>query len=126
PISGPFVGGLITENLSWRWVFYVNVPFGIVCTLALWLLLSDNRAPRKPFDLFGFVLLAAALASLQLMLDRGTQKDWFDSTEIILEAGIAAATFWMFTIHTLTSRAPLLARSLFLDRNFMMAIGLML
>jgi DHA2 family multidrug resistance protein len=126
PISGPFVGGLITENFSWRWVFYVNVPFGIICTLALWLLLSQNKAPRRRFDVFGFVLLATALATFQLMLDRGTQKDWFDSPEIILEAGVAAASFWMFLIHTMTDRSPLLPRSLFMDRNFIMAIGLML
>ena len=126
PISGPFVGGMITENLTWRWVFYVNVPFGIICTLALWLLLAPAKAPRKRFDLFGFVLLATALASLQLMLDRGTQLDWFDSREIVLEAGVAAATAWMFLIHTWTGRSPLLPRSLFLDRNFIMAMALML
>jgi len=126
PISGPFVGGFITENMNWRWVFYVNVPFGIICTLALWLLLSQSKAPRKRFDAFGFVLLAAALASFQLMLDRGTQKDWFDSTEIILEAGIAAASIWMFAIHTWTARSPLLPRGLFLDRNFVMTMALML
>jgi DHA2 family multidrug resistance protein len=112
--------------MNWRWVFYVNVPFGIICTLALWLLLSQAKAPRKRFDAFGFILLASALASFQLMLDRGTQKDWFDSTEIVLEAGIALASVWMFAIHTWTARAPLLPRGLFLDRNFIMAMSLML
>ena len=67
------------------------------------------------------LLLALALASFQLMLDRGTQRDWFHSTEIIIEAGVAFGGLWMFVIHTLTSRAPLLSRSLFRDRNFVAA-----
>jgi DHA2 family multidrug resistance protein len=126
PISGPVLGGIITENLSWRWVFYVNIPFGIFCVTALWLLLDPGKPARRPFDLFGFALLAIAFASLQLMLDRGTQLDWFDSLEIKLEAAVAVATFWMALVHTLTARAPLIPRALFRDRNFAMATGLTL
>jgi DHA2 family multidrug resistance protein len=118
PISGPIVGGWITDSFNWRWIFYVNVPIGITCALALWLLLAPGKGASRRFDMFGFALLATAVASLQLMLDRGTQLDWFDSTEIILEAGLAIATFWMFLVHTMTASTPLLPRALFRDRNF--------
>jgi DHA2 family multidrug resistance protein len=126
PIMGPILGGWITQNFSWRWVFYVNIPFGLFSTAALWLLLPAGRAGTRRFDMFGFALLATALASMQLLLDRGTQKDWFDSTEIIIEAGLALSTFWMFVVHTITARAPLLPRALFRDRNFIIANGLTL
>jgi DHA2 family multidrug resistance protein len=118
PISGPFIGGWLTDNFNWRWVFYVNVPFGIVATTLLWLLLDSGRTATRRFDMFGYALLATALASFQLLLDRGTIRDWFDSIEIVIEAGIAAAAFWMFVIHTLTARDPLIPRALFRDRNF--------
>jgi DHA2 family multidrug resistance protein len=124
PISGPVLGGIITESFNWRWIFYVNVPFGILCTAGLWLMLEPGKAPARKFDAFGYILLAISFAGLQLMLDRGTQKDWFDSTEIILEAAIATGAFWMFLIHTLTTSRPLIPRALFRDRNFMMGTGL--
>jgi DHA2 family multidrug resistance protein len=118
PISGPFIGGWITESFNWRWIFYVNVPIGLACTVALWLLLDPGRGARRRFDMFGFSLLATALASLQLLLDRGTLLDWFDSTEIVIEAGITLGAFWMFIVHTMTAPAPLIPRGLFRDRNF--------
>jgi DHA2 family multidrug resistance protein len=124
PISGPVLGGIITESFNWRWIFYVNVPFGIICTIGLWLMLESGKAPARKFDIFGYITLAISFAAFQLMLDRGTQNDWFDSTEIILEAAIAAGAFWMFMVHTLTTSQPLIPRALFRDRNFMMGTGL--
>jgi DHA2 family multidrug resistance protein len=118
PILGPIVGGWLTDSFNWRWIFYINLPVGIVSGIVLWFLLDDSKSPLRRFDMLGFGLLALALASFQLMLDRGTQRDWFHSTEIIIEAGIAFGGLWMFVIHTLTSRAPLLSRTLFRDRNF--------
>jgi DHA2 family multidrug resistance protein len=118
PIMGPIIGGWLTDSFDWRWIFYINLPVGIVSGIVLWLMLDDGQSPRRRFDMLGFGLLALALASFQLMLDRGTQRDWFHSTEIIIEAGIAFGGLWMFVIHTLTSRAPLLSRVLFKDRNF--------
>jgi DHA2 family multidrug resistance protein len=126
PIMGPILGGWITQNFTWRWVFYVNIPFGVFSTAVLWWLLPTGRAASRRFDLFGFALLATALASLQLLLDRGTQKDWFDSTEILIETGLAVSALWMFVVHTITAPAPLLPRALFRDRNFIIANGLTL
>ncbi len=118
PILGPIIGGWLTDSFNWRWIFYINLPVGIVSGIVLWFLLDDSKSPLRRFDMLGFGLLALALASFQLMLDRGTQRDWFHSTEIIIEAGMAFGGLWMFVIHTLTSRAPLLSRVLFKDRNF--------
>ena len=121
PIFGPVVGGWLTESFNWRWIFYINVPIGIVCTGGLWLLLDPGRVIARRFDVAGFAYLATGLAALQLMLDRGTQLDWFDSTEIWIELGLTIGAFWMFTIHTLTAREPLIPRALLTNRNFMTA-----
>jgi DHA2 family multidrug resistance protein len=126
PIMGPILGGWLTDALNWRWVFYINVPFGILCTAALWLLLPAGKARSRRFDMAGFAMLATSIAALQLLLDRGTQLDWFDSKEIVIEAGLALGAFWMFVVHTLTARAPLIPRALFADRNFMISAGLTL
>jgi DHA2 family multidrug resistance protein len=122
PILGPVLGGWLTDNYGWRWVFFINVPIGIVAAIGIWLLLDKTRLARRSFDLIGFALLGLALASLQLMLDRGSQRDWFDSTEILIEAGLAVGALWMFVVHTLTTPAPLLSLALFRDRNFTIAI----
>lgn len=122
PILGPVLGGWLTDEYGWRWVFYVNVPIGVVATVSIWLLLTDARLARRPFDLIGFSLLALALASFQLMLDRGSQKDWFESTEILIEAGLTLAALWMFVVHILTSRSSLLPLALLRDRNYVVAV----
>jgi DHA2 family multidrug resistance protein len=118
PIMGPVAGGWLTEWIDWRWCFFVNVPFGILCFLGLYALLPEKPLSRRNFDLFGFALIALGLAGLQLMLDRGQHADWFASTEIWVEAAIAVCGLWMFTVHTLTSRKPLFSPELFADRNF--------
>ncbi|MBA3896941.1 MAG: DHA2 family efflux MFS transporter permease subunit [Sphingomonadaceae bacterium] len=122
PIMGPVLGGWITDNYDWRWVFYINVPIGTAAAFASWALLADVERKARPFDLFGFLLLAAALSSTQLMLDRGVQLDWFDSTEIWIELAIAVGAAWMFVVHTATRAVSLLPRALFADRNFVTAI----
>ena len=126
PIMGPILGGWLTDALNWRWVFYINVPLGIPCTIGLWLFLPAGKARTRSFDMAGYAMLAIAIAALQLLLDRGTQKDWFDSNEIVIEAGLAIAAAWMFIVHTMTARAPLIPRALFADRNFMISAGLTL
>jgi DHA2 family multidrug resistance protein len=107
PILGPVLGGWLTDSFNWRWVFLVNLPIGAVA--ALMLLRYMPKSPKSPhkFDLTGFALLGLALGSLQMMLDRGGQLDWFQSWEIWVEAGLFAAAGWMFVVHTMTARAPI-------------------
>ncbi len=118
PILGPVLGGWLTDSYNWRWVFLVNLPVGIVCTLMLLRFLPTTAIVRRKFDALGFILLAFAIGGLQMFLDRGEQRDWFESWEIVVEAGIAIGAFWMFVVHTLTAKGPLFERGMFADRNF--------
>ena len=122
PILGPVLGGWLTENYSWRWVFLVNLPVGVVCTLLLIRTLPKGEITRRGFDLFGFALLAVALGAFQLMLDRGHQLDWFESWEVWIEAALAASCAWMFVVHLATARQPLFDPKMFADRNFSFAL----
>jgi MFS transporter, DHA2 family, multidrug resistance protein len=126
PILGPTLGGWITENYSWRWVFYINLPIGILAFVGISLFVAETRRRNDaPFDLFGFSFLGVAVGALQLFLDRGEQKDWFGSTEIVVEAGVAAVALWVFIVHTATARRPFLDPALLKDRNFVAATVLM-
>ena len=118
PILGPVLGGWLTDNYNWRWVFLVNLPVGILCILIMSQFMPEGERHKRRFDMFGFALLAIALASLQFCLDRGEQKDWFSSWEIIIEGGLAIATGWMFLVHMITTDHPLFDRAMFKDRNF--------
>lgn len=119
PILGPTLGGYITEISNWRWVFFINLPLGLIAMTGVWAFLDEYRSTGDTyFDRFGFATLIIAIAAFQLMLDRGETKHWFDSTEIILYAGIAALAFYMFVVQTVTARKPFVSRALFLDRNF--------
>lgn len=118
PILGPVLGGWLTDNYNWRWVFLVNLPIGIICTLLLLRFMPAAQKHKRRFDVLGFALLAVALGALQLFLDRGQQEDWFDSWEIIFEAGVALAAAWMFVVHVMTAKNPLFERQMFTDRNF--------
>ncbi|MBM3647112.1 MAG: DHA2 family efflux MFS transporter permease subunit [Alphaproteobacteria bacterium] len=125
PIVGPSLGGWLTDEFSWRWVFYVNLPVGLLCTFGILALVRDSAHDRRrPFDMLGFAFLAIAIGSFQLMLDRGQQLDWFDSIEIVIEGLVAAVAFAMFLIHMLTGSHPFLSRDLFADRN--LSVGLIL
>ena len=125
PIMGPIIGGYLTENFSWEWIFLINVPIGIVAFVMLWTLLPSRPVSRRKFDLFGFVLFAIFIAAFQLMLDRGNSEDWFESWEIIIEFGLAAGALWMFAIHMATAKNPFLSRELFSNRNLVTAMLLM-
>jgi DHA2 family multidrug resistance protein len=118
PILGPVLGGWLTDNYNWRWVFLVNLPVGIICWLLMARFMPKTEPHERKFDMFGFVLLALALAGLQLFLDRGEQNDWLSSWEIRLELGLAIAASWMFVVHMVTSKHPLFDRAMFKDRNF--------
>jgi DHA2 family multidrug resistance protein len=118
PILGPVLGGWLTDNYNWRWVFLVNLPVGILCTLIMLRFMPKTETHRRTFDGFGFALLAIALGALQLFLDRGEQKDWLQSWEIRVELGLAIAAAWMFVVHLVTAKHPLFERGMFADRNF--------
>ena len=118
PVLGPSLGSYLTDAFSWRAVFYVNVPFGVLAVLGVLAYMpGGDKQTRARFDAFGFVLLSIAIASLQLMLDRGETRDWFSSTEIVAELVLAALCFYLFVVHLLTSPAPFLRPAMFLDRN---------
>jgi DHA2 family multidrug resistance protein len=118
PILGPIVGGWLTENVSWRWDFYINVPIGALTCIGMTIFLPETRRVAARLDWFGFITLSVATAALQLVLDRGEELDWFASPEIILEAITAAGAFWLFLVHTLTVRDPFIKPAMFRDRNF--------
>jgi DHA2 family multidrug resistance protein len=125
PILGPVLGGWLTDSYNWRWVFLVNLPVGVICFFLMATFMPTTETHKRRFDLFGFSLLAIGLASLQMFLDRGNQKDWFDSWEIIIEACLAIGSFWMFLVHTITAEHPLWDREMFADRNFASALVFM-
>lgn len=126
PISGPFIGGYLTEALSWRWVFYVNLPIGIPALVIIWLLLPSRPIIERKLDVFGAVWLAVSLCALQLMLDRGQSKDWLESPEIVIELIIALSAFWIFLIHSRSVDHPLFNRRMMSDPNFLSGLGFML
>jgi DHA2 family multidrug resistance protein len=124
PILGPALGGWLTEAYNWRWVFYVNLPVGILTFLGLSAYLHRSDAQRGLyFDWLGFLALALSIGALQMMLDRGEQLEWFDSREIVIEAAVAAAGAYVFIAHTFTAERPFLDLRLFRDRNFVAGIA---
>ena len=127
PIVGPTLGGYLTETYDWRWVFYVNLPFGLLAFTGLWLFLDNNGLrQRSSFDWTGFLVLSIGLAGLQLMLDRGELLDWFGSTEIIVETVLAVLGIYLFIVHTFLAEKPFLSPRIFLDLNFLAGFLLML
>ncbi|MEA3015272.1 MAG: transporter, family, multidrug resistance protein [Sphingomonadales bacterium] len=132
PILGPVLGGWLTDSFNWRWVFLVNLPVGVLAAVLMIRFLPATPKAERRFDLFGFALIALALAGLQMMLDRGANLDWFESWEIWIECGLAIAGAWMFVVHMFTGREPIFDTAMFKDRNFsaglvMMAVmGIML
>ena len=133
PIMGPTLGGYLTENYSWHWVFLVNLPVGILTVIGLLVFMDETkRHAHLRFDWFGFLALAAGIGSMQLMLDRGEQLGWFGSPEIVAELIVSIAGFYYFFAHSLTTSEPFVRFAIFRDRNFligcffMVIMGLML
>lgn len=119
PICGPILGGWLTEAYSWRWVFYINVPFGILTAIGLVALLRETpRNTAARLDWLGFATLSLAIGSLQMLLDRGETLDWFSAREIIIEAVVAGLAFYLFVVQLFTAPRPFLSPRLFADRNF--------
>ena len=126
PIMGPTLGGWLTDSYSWRWVFFVNLPFGILTTAGLWIFMSETPTRRDvPFSWFGFLSLSLGIGSLQMMLDRGEQLGWFESPEIIIEAILSVVGFYFFLADCFTSERPFISVRIFRDWNFSIALVFM-
>ena len=119
PVLGPVLGGWLTQTYSWRFVFYINLPIGILAFIGMSTFLTDTaRNMTAKLDWFGFGTLSLTIGALQVMLDRGQELDWFGSGEIVIEAIIAASAAYLFLVHTFTGKQPFVRPSLFRDRNF--------
>jgi len=133
PIIGPTLGGWLTEDFSWRWVFYINVPIGILAFLGIWTFMDrDDGGRQRPFDFLGFGALVLFIGGFQLVVDRGPTQDWFDSREIWIETAICAVGLWIFIVQTVTAEHPFFHRDLAKDGNFVgttlfgMVVGVLL
>ncbi|WP_153447313.1 DHA2 family efflux MFS transporter permease subunit [Vibrio algicola] len=123
PILGPSLGGWLTEYYNWRWVFYINIPFGALAWFGIAAYVKETSLDAKrKFDMFGFALIAVAIGSLQLFLDRGESQNWFSSMEIVIECALAAITLYMFLVHMFTAKKPFLEPTMFKDRNFVVGV----
>jgi len=119
PVLGPVLGGWLTENYTWRWVFYINLPIGALAFLGITRYLPETaRDVGAKLDWLGFATLSLGIGALQVLLDRGEQLDWLGSGEILVEAIIAASAFYLFVVHTFTADEPFVRPGLFRDRNF--------
>ncbi|PWW07592.1 DHA2 family efflux MFS transporter permease subunit [Mangrovibacter plantisponsor] len=123
PIVGPITGGWITDNYSWPWIFYINVPIGIFAAVAVWSQLRDRKEETQslPIDYIGIALLVLGVGLLQVVLDKGNDEDWFSSTPILVMSIVSAISLITFVIWELDERHPIVNLRLFKDRNF--AIG---
>jgi MFS transporter, DHA2 family, multidrug resistance protein len=120
PVVGPVLGGWITDNISWPWIFYINVPVGIVAALATWAIYHKRETPtaKVPVDAIGLSLLVIWVGAMQVMLDKGKDLDWFNSPMIMTLAAVAIVGFAVFLIWELTEDHPIVDLSLFRRRNF--------
>ncbi|MGE0665060.1 MAG: MDR family MFS transporter [Sphingomonadales bacterium] len=119
PIIGPTLGGWLTESYDWRWIFYINVPFGVMSFVGLLLFSQDTPLDRdRRFAGYGYAVLAIAILSFQLMLDRGERADWLESPEIVMWLALAGIGSFLFIHHMVFSKNPFLSRDILKDRNF--------
>ncbi len=124
PILGPTLGGWLTETFDWRWVFYVNLPVGLLALAGMIAFLPRTPQRRRSFDFFGFAMLSLAIGALQLLLDRGEQVGWLDSPEIWIELGIVVSGLWAFVLHITGRRDAFIDPKMFRDRNLLTALGM--
>ena len=118
PIIGPTLGGYLTESFNWRWVFFINLPVGIIALLGCAAYLPKSVTRMRRFDFFGFAMLSIGIGALQLMLDRGAEVDWFSATETWIYLFLCLTGMWVFVIHILGAEKPFLEPRMFLDQNF--------
>jgi DHA2 family multidrug resistance protein len=124
PIIGPILGGLISDNASWPWIFFINVPVGIVALLLVYSTLHKMESPRRrpPLDMVGLVLLGLWVGTLQVFLDLGTDENWFESSLIIMLAAIAVVGLVVFVVWELGDEHPIVDLTLFRNRNFLVGV----
>jgi len=119
PILGPTIGGWLTESYNWRWVFFINLPIGIMAALGIIAFLPETKIDKsRKFDVMGFLFLSFFLCGMQLMLDRGQTKDWFSEPEIVIEGLVAVLAFYLFVVHILTAHKPFIDPAMFRDSNY--------
>src|SRR5688572_19034205 len=132
PILGPSLGGYLTEFYSWRWVFFINLPLGILSFLGLMLYLPESQRLERPFDKIGFLTLSICIACIQLILDRGEQAGWLDSLEIQIYVALILSTVWMYIVHSHRVAHPFVSPGMLRDSNyrlglfFMFVVGMIL
>jgi DHA2 family multidrug resistance protein len=121
PVAGPLLGGWITDNISWPWIFYINLPVGLFAVGLTWLIYRDRESPRKklPVDTIGLALLVVGVGALQIMLDKGKELDWFGSSEIVTLAVVAALGLALFVVWELNEKHPVVDLHFFGRRNFL-------
>ncbi|MNF44348.1 Multidrug export protein EmrB [compost metagenome] len=123
PVLGPMLGGWLTDNLSWRWVFFINLPIGLLALFGMSKYVRETPPDKHArLDWMGFGSLSVAILAFQLFLDRGEQLDWFSSGEILIEAAVAFAATYVFLVHTFTAKKPFISPALFKDRNFSVSL----
>jgi len=121
PIIGPTLGGYLTDEFNWRWVFLINLPVGLLAFAGIAATVTRDRpGAKRPFDALGYLLIALSIGALQLCLDRGNIKDWFSSGEIVIEASFFVICLYMFIVHSLTTEHPFFTPALFRNRNFVL------
>ncbi|HEY1327638.1 MAG TPA: DHA2 family efflux MFS transporter permease subunit [Casimicrobiaceae bacterium] len=120
PVVGPVLGGWITDNIAWPWIFYINIPVGLVAAAVTWLIYRHRETPthKLPIDAVGLGLIVIWVGALQVMLDKGKDLDWFGSTAIVTLAIVAIVGFVLFVIWELTDSHPVVDLRLFARRNF--------
>lgn len=124
PVVGPLLGGWITDNISWPWIFYINVPVGLLAAFLTWSIYRERETPtaKLPIDGVGLALLVIWVGALQIMLDKGKELDWFASGEIQLLGVTALVGFVFFLIWELTEEHPVVELRLFARRNFLFGV----
>jgi DHA2 family multidrug resistance protein len=126
PILGPTLGGYLTEMYNWRFVFYINLPFGVLATIGLMIFMPRSHPNfNMRFDWIGFAVLSLGIGGLQMMLDRGHDQDWFNSVEVIGEAVLGGLGVYLFLVHMFTARRPFIPPAIFRDRNFSSGLAMM-